>query len=190
MRVLSRTLCLVAAILAAACGNDAEPELDPRYESPGAFGVGNATLTMTDDSRDRTLTVEVWYPQQGSGQGTPVEEFVVSTADQATYQGLLEEAPVGCPSTQAGSTRDAISAGDEPLPLLVFSHCHNCVRFSSFAIAERLASHGFVVAAPDHAGNTLFDDLAGTGVELNTEFLHVFCDRRNASRNGRDYCRS
>jgi predicted dienelactone hydrolase len=49
--------------------------------------------------------------------------------------------------------------------VLVFSHCHTCTRFSSFTIAERLASHGFVVAAPDHAGNTLFDDHLGLTVD-------------------------
>ena len=44
-------------------------------------------------------------------------------------------------------------------PVIAFSHCHNCIRFSAMSIAERLASHGFVVVAPDHTGNTMFDPL-------------------------------
>ncbi len=166
-----RFLLWVALVFS--CGSDAEPTLDPRYESSGSFAVGNMTLAMTDVSRDRSLTIEVWYPREAAaGLGASVEDFVVDVADRAVYQGLLDEAPAGCPSTETGSQRDATPASGS-LPLLVFSHCHNCVRFSSFAIAERLASHGFVVAAPDHAGNTLFDDLAGDGVELDSEFLQV-----------------
>ncbi len=52
-------------------------------------------------------------------------------------------------------------------PLIAFSHCFGCARFSAGAIAERLASHGFAVIAPDHAGNTLFDNTA----PLNGEYL-------------------
>jgi predicted dienelactone hydrolase len=44
-----------------------------------------------------------------------------------------------------------------PFPAVVISQCHGCVRFDVAAIAERLASHGFVVAAPDHLGDTLWD---------------------------------
>ena len=35
-------------------------------------------------------------------------------------------------------------------PLVVFSHHYEGVRFALFSVAERLASLGFVVAAPDH----------------------------------------
>ena len=60
-----------------------------------------------------------------------------------------------------------------PWPLIIFSHCHNCVRFSAFTVAERLASHGFLVAAPDHTGNTLFDQLNGMDTQIGEEFLQV-----------------
>ncbi len=147
--------------------------VDPIYESSGPFAVGNTTVTITDSSRDRTLTVEIWYPQVGSeSQGEAVGAFL-SGEDKVSYQTLLTAAPSDCPSLETQSARDAAPTDATPLPLLVFSHCHNCVRFSSFAIAERLASHGFVVAAPDHQGNTLFDDLLGEGAELDTEFLQV-----------------
>ena len=48
---------------------------------------------------------------------------------------------------------------------------HSCLRFSMAEIAERLASHGFAVIAPDHAGNTVFDAQKGTSAPLNGEFL-------------------
>ncbi len=147
--------------------------MDPVFEEPGPYAVGNATLRITDASRDRTLTLEIWYPQKNTeSQGHPIEEFLIGQ-DKTSYEELLATAPNGCPSTATQSSRDAVAIDSAPLPLLVFSHCHNCARFSSFAIAERLASHGFIVAAPDHKGNTLFDDLAGEGVMLDSEFLQV-----------------
>jgi predicted dienelactone hydrolase len=42
--------------------------------------------------------------------------------------------------------------GIAPYPLVIFSHCLRCGRYSSFSLAERLASHGFVVLSADHAG--------------------------------------
>jgi dienelactone hydrolase len=170
---------LVVCSVLAACGGGDDDVFDPRFESPGPYPVGNATIEVTDADRGRTLTVEIWYPADESARaaadaGEPVGAFVVDATDRTDYEALLAAAPAGCPSTQTQSARDASLSSDESSwPLLVFSHCHNCVRFSSFSIAERLASHGFVVAAADHAGNTLFDDLADMGVELGSEFLQV-----------------
>ncbi len=165
----------LSLITLASCGGEDEAKVDPRYEEAGAFGVGNTTITKRDEVRGRDLTIEIWYPQDGaSANAVPVENFVVDSSNRAIYVQLLADAPASCPSKESHSLRDAVPAvSGAPFPLLVFSHCHNCTRFSSFAIAERLASHGFVVAAPDHTDNTLFDDLAGNGVELNSDFLQV-----------------
>lgn len=170
-------LLLLSLAIVAGCRSDPDT-VDPRYETAGPYPVGNTTIVITDASRQRTLTVELWYPadeseREAANTGADVGEFVIAPADRTTYEGLLAAAPAGCPSARTSSARDAQIADGSSWPLLVFSHCHNCVRFSSFAIAERLASHGFVVAAPDHADNTLFDDLAGNGVELDSAFLPV-----------------
>ncbi len=172
-----RRLMLLSFVVYFGCGGG-DDGVDPRYEAPGPHPVGNTTIVITDAARSRTLTVELWYPADESERaaadtGAAVEEFVVDATDRSTYSDLLAAAPAGCPSTRTGSSRDAVIADGASWPLLVFSHCHNCVRFSSFAIAERLASHGFVVAAPGHIDNTLFDDLAGNGVELDSAFLPV-----------------
>ncbi len=167
---------VLVAALSVACSDPAG--LDASFEQPGLFPVGNTTIFITDES-GRTLPVELWYPADESARaialaGVPVEDFVVDGSNRDTYVQLLSSAPAGCPSVQAHAARDSAPAESaESWPLLVFSHCHNCVRFSSFSIAERLASHGFVVAAPDHVDNTLFDDLAGTGAPLSQEFLQI-----------------
>lgn len=174
-----RSPALLLVVLAAAVGCGSDDELDLRYEAPGPYPVGNTTIELTDTARSRALTVELWYPaaesaRDAAASGSPVEDFVVDSTDRTTYADLLTTAPAGCPSTRTASAASApASTAETSWPVLVFSHCHNCVRFSGFSIAERLASHGFVVAAPDHQGNTLFDDLAGTGVELDAAFLQV-----------------
>jgi dienelactone hydrolase len=155
---------------------DGEP-LD--YDVPGEHPVGVASFELT--TGDRTLRVEAWYPAAASAKaaadaGFPIAEFVAPGPDRDALDGLLaklsEPGQVGVrPQTRAA--RDADPADMSKKPLIVFSHCHNCVRFSAFTIAEHLASRGYVVVAPDHAGNTLFDQLAGQSAEVGEEFLKV-----------------
>ncbi len=44
------------------------------------------------------------------------------------------------------------------MPLVVFSHGSGSLNIQSTGVMEFLASHGFVVVAPNHTGNTIFDD--------------------------------
>lgn len=149
------------------------------YENYGPHPVGNTRFIL--DVGDRPLPVEVWYPADASAAndanlGHPVEEFAAPGADRDTLLMLLENLSVnGQIGTrlQTLSAFDAPLAGDGPWPLVVFSHCHNCVRFSAFTVAEHLASHGFLVAAPDHLGNTLFDQQNGMTADIGEEFLVV-----------------
>ena len=162
---------LLTALACAAPGGGAEPA---DYASPGPYPVGSASFLLDDGARP--LRVELWYPAEPGAaeeaeEGFPVEDFVPDPEDRARYAALLEAAPEGCPSTRAHSARAAAPAGAEPLPLVVFSHCYECARFSGFSIAERLASHGFLVAAPDHEGTTLFDSLDDTLMEIDAESL-------------------
>ena len=153
------------------------PAID--YTQPGIHPVGSARFTLTVG--DRTLPVELWYPADlaeadAAAQGHPIADFVPDGPDRAALDGLLAElSPAGQIGTrlQTRSARDAAPAAGGPWPLLVFSHCFNCVRFSAFSLAEHLASHGFLVAAPDHTGGTLFDALAGTSADLGEPFLKI-----------------
>jgi dienelactone hydrolase len=56
---------------------------------------------------------------------------------------------------------------------VLFSHCDSCARYSELTVAERLASWGFVVAAPDHVENTVYDALSGAQSHQTPEFLQV-----------------
>ena len=158
-----------------ACGgadkNDDTADTSVDYTARGPHAVGVARFVIDDP--ERPLEVEVWYPTDADGQGFPVEEYVADAADRERYVALLDAAPEGCPSTATGAIRDAAPAApaEGAWPLLAFSHCYECVRFSSFSVAEHLASHGFVVAAPEHTGTTLFDALNKDILGLTDEAL-------------------
>jgi len=168
-RVLGCALATLVALLSAAGCGDSSGSRPADFTGDGPFAVGNATLQLHDAARDRDLTVEVWYPATvppGASKGAPVQDFYPPGVERERYAELLAASPDPGPSRRTRSARDAVPAREgAPWPLIVFSHCHDCTRFSSFSIAERLASHGFVVAAPDHAGNILFDERLGLNVD-------------------------
>ena len=85
---------------------------------------------------------------------------------------LLEAAPSECVARTTTATRDAPAiAGD--YPLVLYTHCYTCTRWSAHAVIERLVSEGFVVVSADHEGDTLFDALAGTQSDLTNELVDV-----------------
>ena len=103
----------------------------------GPYGVGVAKLVFQDPSRGgREVVTEVWYPARTSGDA-PGELYYHLGWGQAT--------------------RDAAPITDEAFPLVAFSHGNGGIRFQSIFYCEHLASHGYVVAAPDHLGNTFVD---------------------------------
>jgi predicted dienelactone hydrolase len=109
----------------------------------GPFAVGRTTFAVVDPSRnDRTLTVDAWYPVDADDAvGVPGSVY------DLLFAGLPSEVALDGPLVSMA----------EPFPLVVFSHGNNGIRFQSFFLTEILASHGFVVVAPDHAGNTAAD---------------------------------
>ena len=108
--------------------------------APGPFAVGVTTLEAVNGTR--TLPLEVWYPAKPGGD---VAEYVLKV-------GVLDLAKLASP---LGAVRDAkpdLRRG--PHPVVVFSHGNGGTRIQSVYLTEWLATHGFVVAAPDHVGNT------------------------------------
>lgn len=155
-----------------ACGaKPAEPlaaDADPWEDGP--YGVKRQALDL---GGGRSLRVEAWVPAAAAGDPAPIAEaYLDDDAQRATYEELLAAAPAGCPSTTTRADPTAEAAAG-PFPVVLFSHCSGCVRFSSVTAVERLVSHGFVVLAADHAGDTLFDSLAGDQLPLNSATLDL-----------------
>lgn len=105
---------------------------------PGPWKVGFATEHIEYDSpmdeAPRGLDLHWWYPttaEMGSGL--------------ARYGGVFPRNEV---------LLDAPVVDRPPFPVVVFSHGNGGLAEQSYFFTEFLASHGFVVVAPDHTGNT------------------------------------
>ncbi len=127
--------------------NDLGPDADF-----GPYPVGIRTLELVDASRPaadgagpRPVTVEVYYPSTAAGvAGVP--------RDIATVLDI--------PLIETPAYRD-VPIAPGPFPLVLFSHGNNGIRIQSFYFGAHLASHGYVVASPDHHGNIFPDMLRG-----------------------------
>ncbi len=113
----------------------------------GTLPVGVRTFNWSDPSRDgRLSTVEAWYPATEAHRGQDLAE-----ATRDTYE-LIPGFP---PGWQDAVRAAAPRAGR--YPLVLFSHGFGAHRRQSTFLCTHLASHGYVVAAMDHAGNTIFE---------------------------------
>lgn len=118
-RLLAVTLLLLPALAAARCPEGATTAA---FTAPGAFGVGVRTLALFDPAR---MT-----------QGQPGRTLTTE---------VWYPAESGSPTP----VRDVALAGDGPFPLVVSSHGLLDNRNGESYVTTLLASHGFVVAAPD-----------------------------------------
>lgn len=159
---------LLPALSLSACGVPPVEEAPPDLAAPGRFAVGHLRLDV--DAGERVLPVEVWYPAAEAAPPSATLDLERGRAEADLLAPLLEAAPADCVRTTTGAAADAAPAPGS-WPVVVFSHCHACVRWSMGSVAERLASHGIVVAAPDHVGNTLYDRLSGAPDLLSGPFL-------------------
>lgn len=172
-----RFVCVwLAALTVAACGSDGASTTGsggaPGYGAAGPFSVGVITRSLTDETRGRTLPVEVWYPTESSGAGSNLLDFETDPDRRAALAPLIEASPGECVARTTQAIRDASAIVGE-YPVVFYSHCYTCTRWSAHAVMERLASHGFVVISPDHEGDTLFDRLDGTASPLSNDLVDV-----------------
>lgn len=112
----------------------------------GPLPVGVRSVELTDPSRDRTLPVELWYPASDEHRGQDLDG-----ASRDHFR-ILEFAP----EVAQDAVRDA-RMRDGELPLIVFSHGFGGDRRQTTHLCTHWASHGYLVAAMDHVGNTTVD---------------------------------
>lgn len=144
----------------------------PDYTVPGSAAVGVVTTSVTDDARGRTQPVEVWYPTSSPDAPSAVIDFEQEADRRAALSPLLDAAPVDCVATTTNSTRDGAAVPGD-YPVVLYTHCYTCTRWSAHAVIERLVSHGFIVVSADHEGDTLYDFLDGVASELTTALVDV-----------------
>lgn len=165
---ISALVILLLAVSGCSDGGDSVPGAALSFDEQGPYAVGNHTINIMNASEGRMLTVELWYPAARAEPAQGLLDFAVNESERDALQMLLETAPAQCTRRDTSSSAAPVPAAEPgKFPLVIFSHCFECTRFSSFSLAERLASHGIAVAAPDHAMNTLFD----SGAMINVAFL-------------------
>jgi predicted dienelactone hydrolase len=110
----------------------------------GALSVGHTMFTLVDAARDgRELIVNVWYPvDEADAQDGPLTEYPLQSVFTLASEVAVDDLPV---------------SAEGPLAFLVFSHGFGGINTQSTQLMEALASHGFVVASPEHTGNTALD---------------------------------
>merc|ERR1740139_143197 len=144
----------------------------------GPYPVGVTTVQFDDPSRaDRALQTEIWYPAReearlmtpnlysdfiGSrGCADPAEAVALADGPSAIggyRKGITVKELDGTWTNQA--VRDA-RVREGKFPLVAFSHGSGAYRASYVYWTEFLASHGFVVAAPDHPGSARYTVVNG-----------------------------
>jgi len=115
----------------------------------GPFPVGVRTVTLSDADRGgRSLPTEIWYPATAANAGRD--------SDPKTRDSY--ELMPGAAMWQLAA-RD-VDAREGAFPIVAFSHGFGAHRRQSTFLCTHLASHGYVVVAPDHTGNTVQEMLA------------------------------
>ena len=152
-RPYAAALLFVACVAwAVAAPHSARAASAPDPAALGPYAVGHEVFTVSDPARPETrlgvagprqIVVDVWYP-----------------VDPAQAAGAF--APYSFQVLGLGFLSQVAREGAPPLPnvarpLVVFSHGNGGIAVQSTNLCETLASHGFVVAAPNHTGNTAGD---------------------------------
>jgi predicted dienelactone hydrolase len=115
---------------------------------PGPYNVGYRNVALTyvpaSDGVTRTIQLNVWYPTTDA-TGTPAVYFA---GLPIPHDDVFQDAKLAPPVDAAG------------YPLHLFSHGHLGYGGSAPYMVRHFATHGWVVIAPDHTGNTTIDNSA------------------------------
>jgi len=108
-----------------------------------AQNIGEQTFHFKDESRNRPVVTEVWYPTTD----------VLVPKNEGSY-----------PFIHVPSIRNA-SIPQKKYPLILISHGTGGGRITLEWLADKLVQNGFIVAATDHYGNTYDHKIAEDFVE-------------------------
>jgi predicted dienelactone hydrolase len=173
--ILVFVLSLVLACREAPLFPPAGPDAAPSSAQYGPYPVGVKTVSLRDPGRNRQIVTEIWYPSTEEFRGAARVSYSPADAIPEEIVTKLGDARLEVLETYA--VRDAdIRHDDAPFPIILFSHGSGGVRFQSTHLTVALASHGYVVFAPDHQGNTLRDLLNAAEI-VPAEFLESYLDR-------------
>ncbi|OGQ23693.1 MAG: hypothetical protein A2138_00980 [Deltaproteobacteria bacterium RBG_16_71_12] len=164
----------------------ASAEAAPDPAALGPYPVGVRTETFLDPVRvdevtgePRKLVTEIWYPAVEAAREGPFHSYVLYDRIPPDLREGLTPEDLGTLATQA--VRDAVPRQDGvAFPVVVFSHGKGGLREQSNYLTVYLASHGYVVASPDHQGDTTVDllrELVDSGDVQEDTVMEAVADR-------------
>lgn len=159
---MTRILSLILPLALLACSNEVpqrpdDTPLPPSYQPRGADAAG-FQLAEHDG-----LQIKTWYPAVGDGTARidydVVLKFPGFPADPVAIHGNAID---GAPVAEGG-----------PYPLVVLSHGFGLNPEWYHDLAEHLATHGFVVLAPEHTEADWFTEVLGATIDRPVEVSEV-----------------
>ncbi len=127
------------------------PMLDFPVDEKGPFQVGYRTMDVSyqppGTESPRSLVLNIWYPTEQTEGENPTYLFFLDTES-------IVDASLAPPVHPDG------------YPVHIYSHGHRGFGGTASFMMRYFASHGWVVLAPDHTGNTLSDTIDPRPVSL------------------------
>ena len=131
----------------------------------GDLPVGVRTLELGEETGEQPLSV--WYPADSDAvAGMDTEIYDSAQAIPAAFRALIPESMQS--AVETNSYRDAPLAHGGPYPVVIYSHGYGGHRDVAIFLTSHLASHGFIVASPEHIHRNLPAQAFGTA-ESNPE---------------------
>ena len=131
----------------------------------GDLPVGVRTLELAEEPGQQPLSV--WYPADSDAvAGMETEVFDSAEAIPAAFRSLIPESMQS--AVETNSYRDAPLADGGPYPVVIYSHGFGGHRDVAIFLTTHMASHGFIVASPEHIHRNLPAQAFGTA-ESNPE---------------------
>jgi hypothetical protein len=159
---------LAVAALLVSCGGeeDTGPDCQDDGLSPtelGRYAIGHTAFLVEDPNRlindqepekgNWPVYMRVWYPAEPDASGTPVE-YNGNNPVYGDFTSLATPSPHGALADVSVAVPDGCAVGG--FPMVVFSHGRTLDGNNDLETHELLASHGFVVVAPDHTRDMLW----------------------------------
>ncbi len=107
--------------------------------------TGIATIRFYDESRERPMITEVWYPVDEDSPAQNVQGLWIRCAE-------ARNAP--------------LKMNAKKYPLIVMSHGNGGDRLNNSWLAEILAANGYIVVSMDHHGNTWNNKIAENFIKI------------------------
>lgn len=137
----------------------ATPEPPVALTELGEFPVGVTTLELGEEPGQQPLSV--WYPaDSGAVAGMETEIFDSSQAIPDAFRSLIPDSMQS--PIETNSYRDAPIDDSSAFPVVIYSHGFGGHRDVAIFFTTHLASHGFVVASPEHIHRNLPAQAFGT----------------------------